>query len=107
MARPAKASDTEVATALERLTGWEREGDEIVCTFACASFPDAIAFVVRIAFFAEQMNHHPDLDVRWRNVRVALTTHDAGGLTALDLDLAARITTAFTSASGTTGAGGD
>ena len=57
----------------------------------CASFPDAIAFVVRIGFFAEQADHHPDLDVRWRKVKVALTTHDAGGLTQKDVDLATRI----------------
>ena len=64
-------------------------------TFACASFPDAIAFVVRIGFFAEKADHHPDLDIRWRNVRVALTTHDAGGLTQLDVDLATAIDGAF------------
>ena len=66
-------------------------GDEIVRTFECASFPDAIAFVVRIGFLAEAANHHPDLDIRWRKVRVALTTHDAGGLTTIDFDLAAAI----------------
>jgi 4a-hydroxytetrahydrobiopterin dehydratase len=95
MARPQPLSDAEITTALGRLAGWEREGDEIVRTFECASFPDAIAFVVRAGFFAEAANHHPDLDVRWRKVRVALTTHDAGGLTQLDVDLAAQITQAF------------
>ena len=77
------------------LPGWERQGDEIVRTFECASFPDAVAFVVRVGFFAEAADHHPDLDIRWRKVRVALTTHDAGGLTQLDVDLAAQITQAF------------
>lgn len=84
-------SDAEVTAALGGLPGWQRSGDEIVKTFACASFPAAIAFVVSVGFLAEQANHHPDLDVRWRNVRVALSTHDEGGLTAKDLDLAARI----------------
>jgi 4a-hydroxytetrahydrobiopterin dehydratase len=91
MARPARLSDEEVAAALASLPAWQREGDEIVKTFACPSFADAIAFVVRIGFFAEQADHHPDLDIRWRNVRVALTTHDAGGLTQLDVDLATAI----------------
>src|SRR5436190_16898752 len=84
-------SDAYVQAALASLPGWGRAGDEIEKTFACASFADAIAFVVRIGFLAEAANHHPDIDIRWRNVRVALTTHDAGGLTAKDVDLAAAI----------------
>jgi 4a-hydroxytetrahydrobiopterin dehydratase len=81
----------EITAALEALTGWNREGDEIVKTFECGSFADAIAFVVRIGFLAEQADHHPDIDIRWRKVRVALTTHSAHGLTNRDLDLAAEI----------------
>lgn len=92
MARPVLPdADADVRQALAALTGWERRGDEIVKTFERASFPDAIAFVVRIGFLAEQADHHPDLDVRWRKVRVALTTHDSGGLTQLDIDLATKI----------------
>src|SRR3954453_7836308 len=91
MARPEKLTDQDVADALAELPGWERTGDEIVKTFERASFPAAIAFVVRIGFFAEAADHHPDLDIRWRKVRVALTTHDAGGLTALDVQLAQQI----------------
>jgi 4a-hydroxytetrahydrobiopterin dehydratase len=96
MARPAKASEPEIADALARLPGWDRDGDEISRVFECASFANAIEFVVRIGFLAEHADHHPDLDVRWRKVRVALTTHDAGGITTLDLDMAAEITAAFT-----------
>lgn len=84
-------SDADVQTALGTLAGWSRAGDELVKTYDCASFPDAIAFVVRIGFLAEAANHHPDLDIRWRKVRVALTTHDEGGLTARDVDLARAI----------------
>jgi 4a-hydroxytetrahydrobiopterin dehydratase len=80
-----------VQAALGALPGWKRGGDEIVKTYECASFADAIAFVVRIGFLAEKADHHPDLDVRWRKVRVALTTHDAGGLTGRDTDLAGAI----------------
>jgi 4a-hydroxytetrahydrobiopterin dehydratase len=83
--------DDDIQAAVAALPGWDRVGDEIVKTYECASFPDAIAFVVRIGFLAEAANHHPDLDIRWRRVRVALTTHDAGGLTALDVDLARAI----------------
>jgi 4a-hydroxytetrahydrobiopterin dehydratase len=91
MARPQKLPDDVVTSALDALPGWSRTGDVISKTFACPAFADAIAFVVRIGFLAEQADHHPDLDVRWRNVTVALTTHDASGLTQLDLDLARKI----------------
>ena len=81
-------SDADVDEALAGLAGWRRRGNEIEKSFECRTFPDAIAFVVRIGFAAEAANHHPDLDVRWRTVRVALTTHDAGGLTDKDVALA-------------------
>ena len=87
----AKLSDAEITAGLSALPGWAREGDQIVKTFDCGSFPGAVAFVVRIGFFAERADHHPDLDVRWKRVRVALSTHDAGGLTAKDLELATEI----------------
>jgi 4a-hydroxytetrahydrobiopterin dehydratase len=91
MARPAALDDDRIAARLGALPGWEREGDEIVKTFELPTFPDAIGFVTRIAERAEAANHHPDIDIRWRNVRIALTTHDAGGLSDLDFDLAAEI----------------
>src|SRR5262245_51516941 len=100
MARPQPLTDAEISAGLGALTGWDRSGDEIVQTFECASFPDAVAFVVRIGFLAEKADHHPDLDIRWRKVRAALTTHDAGGLTRLDLDLAAEISAAFGASAG-------
>lgn len=87
----AKLSESEITSALAALPGWSRTGDEIEKTFERASFADAIAFVVRIGFLAEAADHHPDLDVRWRRVRVALTTHDSGGLTANDTALAGQI----------------
>lgn len=91
MGRLPKLAEAEVASALDPLPGWTRTGDEIAKTFERPSFADAIAFVVRIGFLAESADHHPDLDVRWRRVRVALTTHDSGGLTANDFELAAAI----------------
>jgi 4a-hydroxytetrahydrobiopterin dehydratase len=86
-----RLADEEVAQWLHSRSGWERHGDEIRKQFELASFADAIAFVVRVGFLAEAADHHPDLDVRWRTVVVALTTHDAGGLTGRDLALAVSI----------------
>ena len=80
--------DDRITERLASLPGWTREGDEIVKTFELPTFPDAITFVTRIADRAEAANHHPDLDIRYRKVRVALSTHDAGGLTELDVKLA-------------------
>ncbi len=91
MARPERLDDDRATQRLAGLPGWERQGDEIVKTFELPTFPDAIAFVTRVADRAEAANHHPDIDIRWRNVRIALTTHDAGGLTDLDFDLASEI----------------
>lgn len=71
--------------------GWEREGDQLVKVLRLASFPAAIAFVDAVAERAEAADHHPDIDIRWRTVALRLTTHSAGGLTALDLALAAEI----------------
>ncbi|MEX2255024.1 MAG: 4a-hydroxytetrahydrobiopterin dehydratase [Acidimicrobiia bacterium] len=86
-----KLSDSEVDQALTRLGGWNREGDVIVNWYELPSFPAAIEFVGRVAELAEAADHHPDLDIRYTRVRVALSTHDAGGLTQKDFDLATRI----------------
>ncbi len=96
MARPTALTDDQITTRLATLPGWERDGDEIVKTFELPTFPDAIAFVTRLADQAEGANHHPDIDIRWRTVRIALTTHDAGGLTDLDFDLATEIEACLT-----------
>jgi 4a-hydroxytetrahydrobiopterin dehydratase len=87
----AKLSESEIATQLEALGGWSRQGEMIVKLYQFPSFPAAIAFVTHIAFLAEAAGHHPDLDIRYNKVHVALTTHDAGGLTDKDLSLAAQI----------------
>jgi 4a-hydroxytetrahydrobiopterin dehydratase len=84
-------SDDEVEGALADLDGWERAGDEIVREVRFDTFPDAVAFVVRVGFAAEAANHHPDLDVRYNKVRVALSTHSEGGITDKDVDLARAI----------------
>jgi 4a-hydroxytetrahydrobiopterin dehydratase len=83
--------DAAVAAALAARPGWTRDGAAIVRVFERPSFADAIAFVVRIGFLAEAASHHPDLDLRWRTVRVELSTHSAGGITDQDFDLARAI----------------
>jgi 4a-hydroxytetrahydrobiopterin dehydratase len=86
-----RLSDAEVQEALQALPEWAREGDEIVRTYESKSFSANIDFVGRIAELAEAADHHPDLDIRYTKLRVALSTHDAGGLTQRDFDLAAQI----------------
>jgi len=83
--------DDLIAERLSDLDGWERVGDEIVKRFEFRTFPEAIAFVDRLAVDAEAANHHPDIDIRYNRVRIALTTHDEGGISDKDFALAATI----------------
>ncbi|HEX5581661.1 MAG TPA: 4a-hydroxytetrahydrobiopterin dehydratase [Gemmatimonadaceae bacterium] len=73
---------------LDDLPHWEVEGDAITKTFTFHDFRGAIAFVNRVAEAAERMDHHPDLDIRYNRVVAALSTHDAGGITEMDVRLA-------------------
>jgi 4a-hydroxytetrahydrobiopterin dehydratase len=84
-------SDEEIRNRLANLPGWERRDGEIEKVYELPSFPDAIVFVARVGFLAEKADHHPDLDIRWRKVRVALSTHSEGGITDKDLALAGEI----------------
>ena len=84
-------SDREALAALANLPGWEREGPSLVGTFAMESFGLGIELVRRAANSAEAANHHPDIDVRYRTVTFRLTTHESGGLTPRDVNLAKRI----------------
>ena len=86
-----KLSDVEIHRALSALTGWSRRGDTLVKTFTFQRFADGIAFVNRVARIADEMDHHPDIDIRYTKVTVSLSTHDAGGVTKSDLKLAERI----------------
>ena len=81
----------ELHAFLAESPGWETRGDEITKLFVCTTFVGAIDFVVAIASSAEALDHHPDIDIRYRKVLVSLTTHDMGGLTHLDTDLAGLI----------------
>jgi 4a-hydroxytetrahydrobiopterin dehydratase len=80
-----------IAQALRQTPGWERAGDEIKRTYRFKDFREALAFVNRVGEQAERAGHHPDIDIRYNTVTLALTTHDAGGLTAKDFELARTI----------------
>jgi 4a-hydroxytetrahydrobiopterin dehydratase len=80
-----------VDAALAEGMAWDRHDDELVKTRRGKDFADALAYVNAVGALAEDMNHHPDIDIRWNTVTLRLTTHSAGGLTHLDLDLARRI----------------
>ncbi|WP_026097463.1 4a-hydroxytetrahydrobiopterin dehydratase [Baaleninema simplex] len=81
-------SDSEIKTKLSELSGWELHGKEIQRTFTFENFVKAIDFVNRLVEPAEQAGHHPDLSVSYNKVTVSLTSHDAGGLTASDFEMA-------------------
>jgi len=84
-------SDDELHAALKDLPEWTRTGDEIARTVEASTFPAGIELVRRVAVAAEEADHHPDIDIRWRRVTFTLSTHSAGGLTRLDVELARRI----------------
>ena len=86
-----KLTDTEIARRLQTLQQWVREGDAIRRTFSFAKFADGIRFVDRVAAAADAMDHHPDIDIRYTTITMTLSTHSAGGLTAKDFELAAKI----------------
>jgi 4a-hydroxytetrahydrobiopterin dehydratase len=82
--------ETKIQTALAELPQWRRDGEIITRTFEFKDFVAVIKFVNAIAEVAEATQHHPDVDIRWNKVTLALTTHDAGGLTEKDFALAGR-----------------
>jgi 4a-hydroxytetrahydrobiopterin dehydratase len=88
---PKKLSEPEIAKALERLEGWERDDQTIRKLYTFNAFADGIRFVDRVAAAADAVDHHPDIDIRYTTVVMALSTHSAGGLTAKDFQLAEAI----------------
>ena len=86
------SSTTSSATPLSRrLDDWQAQGDAITRTFQLRDFARAIDFVNAVAEMAEDVQHHPDIDIRYNKVTITLTTHSAGGLTRNDIELAAGI----------------
>jgi len=86
-----KLEDSEIQKALLSLKGWEIKENGITKKFVFSDFKDAINSMVKIGAIAEEMNHHPEWFNVYNKLDIRLTTHDAGGITQLDLDLAKRI----------------
>jgi 4a-hydroxytetrahydrobiopterin dehydratase len=92
MTRPSKLPLADVDEALAAADSpWTREGDALVWERRFETFSDAIAFVGEVAALAEEADHHPDIEIHYTLVKLSVSTHDAGGLTVLDLDLAEAI----------------
>ena len=91
MPRPPRLSPEAVTRALEDLPLWSGDADGLRRTVELPSFRDAVAAIVAIADVAEEMDHHPDVDLRWRTLHLVLVSHSAGGVSELDLELARRI----------------
>ncbi len=87
----AKLSESDATAKLSGLSGWRRDGDEIVKEFEFPDFLGSIGFVNRIATRAQAADHHPDMTIKYNHVETRLSTHSEGGLTAKDFALAAEI----------------
>ncbi len=88
MTRPARLSDAEIAGRLASVPGWSLVGGKLRRELKFKDFSEAFGFMARAALVAEKLDHHPDWSNVWNRVTVELSTHDAGGLTALDFELA-------------------
>jgi 4a-hydroxytetrahydrobiopterin dehydratase len=84
-------SDAEIEAKLAGLPGWARDGAAIAKEFECGDFVGSVRFVQSLVEPAEEMNHHPDLEISWNTVKVTLSTHSEGGLTGADFELAGKI----------------
>ena len=86
-----KLADIEIQDRLDKLTGWDRTGDAITREFVFNDFVSAFGFMSSAALIAEKMNHHPDWSNVYNKVTVKLSTHDVGGLSELDFELAEKL----------------
>jgi 4a-hydroxytetrahydrobiopterin dehydratase len=84
-------SDIAIQRELGSLSGWSRRGDALTRQYSFRNFVEAMGFVNRVADSAEAVNHHPDIDIRYSKVTLTLSTHDSGGITQKDIDLARAI----------------
>lgn len=84
-------TDPEIQKALSSLPGWQKNGIAIQRVFQFPDFKAAMQFVNKVADAAEQANHHPDIDIRYNKVTMALVSHDSGGVTQRDIRMAERI----------------
>jgi 4a-hydroxytetrahydrobiopterin dehydratase len=88
---PELLSDDQITEELASRSNWRAEGKALRRTVELPSFPAAIEAVDKIAEIAEELDHHPDIDIRWRTLHFKLTTHSAGGITTNDITLADRV----------------
>ena len=89
-----KLNKTQIKTALKNLSGWELLEGRLEKTFNFDSYPNCVAFALKVALAAEKADHHPDsLEIMWGKVKVAYVTHSAKGITQLDIDAAAKVNT--------------
>jgi 4a-hydroxytetrahydrobiopterin dehydratase len=86
-----KLSEAEIASELETLPHWTSDGTEIEKQYGFDAYLDGLAFAGAVGFLAEKLDHHPDLHVGWRKVRVKMNTHAVDGLSPYDFELARRI----------------
>jgi 4a-hydroxytetrahydrobiopterin dehydratase len=91
MARPSKLADPDIAGRLKALPGWTLDAGKLHKVFTFKDFVEAWSFMTAVALAAEAMGHHPEWSNVYNRVIVDLSTHDAGGLTTLDFDLAAKM----------------
>lgn len=86
-----KLTASQIDLALKDLPLWHKQGETLKRTFTFNDFPEAIEFVKEVAYVAEARGHHPDIDIRWNKVTLALSTHDEGGVSVKDFSLAKEI----------------
>jgi len=84
-------TEDEISARLGGVPGWARQGSSITTTVTRSDFREAMLFTGAVAYLAEQASHHPDILIQWNKVTLTLSTHSAGGLTAADFGLAAKI----------------
>lgn len=87
----ARLGDEEITAGLQATPGWQRQGDKLARQFKFASFVEAFGFMSSVALVAEKLDHHPEWKNVYNRVEVELTTHDSGGITLLDFELARRM----------------
>lgn len=92
-------TDVELKTVLQTHPEWKLNDGKLVREWTFSDFPGSMAFVNRVAAIAEDAGHHPDIDIRYNHVVLALVSHDAGGITQRDAAMAARISNEFASPS--------
>ena len=87
-----KLSNDEIKKELEKLNGWQQEADSIQKEYELKDFTTALGFIIQVGVQAEKADHHPDILIHsWNKVKITLTTHDEGGVTEKDVDLAEKI----------------